>query len=62
MGLFELIIFLALIGLVTWAVVTYIPMSAGIKQIIQIAAIVVAVWIVLNAFGLVPRDVPVPKF
>jgi len=62
MGLFELLIFLAGVGLVAWALTTYIPMSDGIKRLIQIVAIVVCVWILLNAFGLVPHDVPVPHF
>jgi hypothetical protein len=62
MGLFELLIFLALIGLVTWAIVSFIPMSQGFARLIQIAAVIVGVYIVLGAFGLIPHDVAIPKF
>ena len=61
MGLFELLIFLALLGLIAWALTRYIPMSSGIARLIQIVAVVVGVWVVLGAFGLLPHDVPVPR-
>ena len=51
----------ALIGLAAWALTHYIPMSEGVGKVIQIVAIVVIVVVVLNAFGLIPTDVPVPK-
>jgi hypothetical protein len=60
-GLLELLLFLALLGLGVWALTTYIPMSQGISRLIQIVAVVAAVWIVLGAFGLLPSDVPVPR-
>ena len=61
MGVFELMIWCAGIGLVAWALTTYIPMTEGIKRVIQIVAIVVIVAVVLNAFGLFPRDMAVPR-
>jgi hypothetical protein len=61
MGLFELLIVIALIGLVAWALTHYIPMSDGVAKVIQIVAIVVIVVYVLSAFGLLPRDVAVPR-
>ena len=61
MGLFELLIFLALLGLVTWALTAYIPMSSGIARLIQVVAVVVGAYVVLSAFGLLPHDVPVPR-
>lgn len=61
MGVFELMIVCALIGLIAWAITTYIPMDAMIARVIQIIAIVVIVAFVLGAFGLIPRDVAVPR-
>jgi hypothetical protein len=61
MGVFELLIICALIGLGAWALTTYIPMSVGVARVIQIVAIVIIVAFVLSAFGLIPRDVPVPR-
>lgn len=61
MGVIELMVWCALIGLIAWALTAYIPMSEGVKRVIQIVAIVVIVVVVLNAFGLIPRDMAVPK-
>jgi hypothetical protein len=61
MGLFELLVFIALLGLGVWALVTYVPMSQGFARLIQIVAIIVAVVVVLGAFGLLPSDVTVPR-
>lgn len=38
-------------GVVLWAITTYIPMNAGIKNLIVIVGVIVAVVYVLNAFG-----------
>lgn len=51
MSLISLIIILAVVGLIVWAVTTYIPMDAGIKKLILIVAIVACVLYVLQAFG-----------
>ena len=59
MGVFELLIFCALIGLGAWALTTYIPMSPGIVKVIHIVALCAIVLVVLSAFGLIPHDVPV---
>jgi hypothetical protein len=61
MGLFELLIFIALLGLGVWALTTYIPMPPGFARVIQIIAIVVVVLVVLSAFGLLPSDIAVPR-
>lgn len=54
MTLISLIIVLALVGLITWAVTTYIPMPATFKRLILIVVIVcVVVWL-LGLFGLLP--------
>lgn len=51
MSVLALIFVLVVIGVVTWAVTTYIPMSPGIARLIQIVAGVVAIFYVLSAFG-----------
>ncbi len=52
MSLVTLLVVLVLIGLITWLVTTYIPMDPGVKRVIQIAAVVVAVLYLLSAIGL----------
>jgi hypothetical protein len=63
MGAIGLILVLALLGVITWAVITYIPMPKGFKNLIVIVAVVVAVVYVLNAFGVIGRlpDMRVPQ-
>lgn len=51
MSIVSLLIILVVIGVVIWAVTTYIPMDGGIKRLIQIVGVIIAVFIVLNAFG-----------
>lgn len=52
MDLIQLIITLAVVGVLLWLVETYIPMDAGIKKMLQIVVIiVVAIWL-LQSFGL----------
>jgi acid phosphatase family membrane protein YuiD len=46
------LVVLALIGLLVWALTTYIPMGTGFKNLIYIVAIIFAVIYVLRAFGL----------
>ena len=46
MPIIVLIIWLGLIGLITWAVITYIPMPPAIKTlIIAVVVIAVVLWI-----------------
>jgi len=52
MDVLGLLLILALLGLATWAIVTFIPMPAGFQRLIIIVAVVVAVVYVLNAFGI----------
>lgn len=52
MPLFELIIILVIIGVVMWAVNTYIPMSAGMKKLLNIVVIVAVVLWLMKVFGL----------
>lgn len=51
MPLIQLVIALVVLGVLLWAINTYIPMNATIKRIINVVVIVVAVLYVLSAFG-----------
>jgi O-antigen ligase len=62
MGIFGLLIWLALIGVAAWALVSYVPMPQGMKSLIIIVAIVFGIVIALTAFGVLPmRDMAVPQ-
>lgn len=50
----QLIVEVALIGLVVWAIRTLIPMDPKFAQVITVIAVVCAVLLVLSAFGLLP--------
>ena len=49
----SLLITLVLIGVITYLVTAFIPMDAKIAQLIRIVAIILAVLIVLQAFGVI---------
>jgi hypothetical protein len=51
MGLFELVFVLVIVGVLLWAVNTYIPMDGKIKQILNIAVVVLVVLWLLQGFG-----------
>ena len=58
----QLVIAIEIIGLIVWAVITYIPMPVGFKRAIVIVAIVCVGIYLLRAFGLWGgSDVPVPN-
>lgn len=52
MPILQLIAVLVAFGVIMWAINTYIPMSAGVKKLLNIAVIVVLVLWLLKAFGL----------
>jgi hypothetical protein len=57
----SLIVTLAIIGLIAWAIVTYVPMPQPIKTLIIIVVVVCCIIIVINAFGITNYDLPVPR-
>lgn len=57
----SLLITLAVVGVILWLVLTYIPMPAPIKQVIIVVAVICIVVYVLRAFGVWGSDVPVPQ-
>lgn len=48
---------IAIIGLIVYGVITYIPMPPAFKNIIIVVAIVVVVWYLLVTFALLPANV-----
>jgi hypothetical protein len=52
MSLIGLLILLSAIGLITWLLVTFIPMETTIRRIIIIVAVVLVVLVVLQAMGI----------
>ena len=51
MPIISLILTLVVIGVLLWAVNTYIPMDAKIKQILNIVVVICVVIWLLNVFG-----------
>ena len=52
MDLISVIIILAIVGVILWALNQYVPMAAPIKSIINIVAIIVVVLWLLQVFGI----------
>jgi hypothetical protein len=53
MSIVSLILALAVIGVLLWAVNTYVPMAPAIKQILNVVVVIVVVLWLVNVFGLV---------
>ena len=51
MPLISLVIVLIVVGVLLWAINTYIPMDGKIKSILNIVVVIVVVLWLLNAFG-----------
>lgn len=54
MTIMQLIVSLVLLGVAGWFINAYIPMQDGIKRILNIVLVVVAIVIALFAFGILP--------
>ena len=55
MSLISTILTLVVVGVILWAINTYIPMDGKIKQILNVVVVIVVILWVLQAFGLL-RD------
>lgn len=62
MGLIQLVVVLIVLGVLLWAVNTYIPMDARIKQIVNAVVIIgIVIWLLLllmAAVGLISYPGP----
>lgn len=54
-----LILMLALLGLIVWAVITFIPMPQPLKTVIVAVVVIAAIIYVLGAFGF--GDIAIPR-
>lgn len=63
MSLLGLVVAIALIGLITWAITTFIPMPPGFKRTIYVVAIICVVLFILTAMGLwdQAKEIKVPR-
>lgn len=52
----HLLLVLALIGFLTWLIITYIPMPDIFKKVIVVIVVIVLIFYVLNLFGF--SDIP----
>lgn len=52
MPLLQVVVALVIVGVVLWVINTYIPMSAGIKKILNLVVIVAVILYLLDLFGL----------
>lgn len=58
----SLLIVIALIGVLTWALVTFLPMPGQFKTLIVVVAVIFCVLYALSAFGVFRvHDPPVPQ-
>jgi hypothetical protein len=58
-----LILTLVLVGVGLWAVNTYIPMDAKIKQILNVVVVILVILWLLRVFGVLGggNDIPIPQ-
>lgn len=54
MALVQLVVLLIVLGVALWAINRYLPMEATIKNILNLIVILIALLLVLSAFGLLP--------
>ncbi len=56
MDLLTLIVVLVAVGFLLWAVNTYVPMAPGVKNLLNVAVVVLLVlWLLTSLFGVVPN-------
>lgn len=54
-----LLLTLALVGLVVWLIITYIPMPAPFKTVITVVAVLFVILWLIRVLGI--ADVPIPS-
>jgi len=59
MGLIELLVLIAVVGFLVWALTAYVPMPAPFKTAIIVIAVIVLVLFVLRALGI--GDIPLRR-
>ena len=51
MTIIALLVALALVGLVTWLLVTFVPMPQALKTVLIVVAVIIAILVAAAAFG-----------
>lgn len=54
----ELLVTLAIVGLIAWALVQLVPMPSQVRTVIVVVAVLICLLIVLRAFGVADLGVP----
>jgi len=54
MPLLSLIIIIVLVGVLLWAINTYVPMAPNIKTLLNIVVVVILVFWILGLLGILP--------
>ena len=52
MPLIQLVVVLVVVGMILWAINSYIPMQATIKRILNVVVVIVVVLWLLSVFGI----------
>lgn len=61
MGIIEFVIIACILGLIAWAVTTYLPLPSPVKTIIIVAVVIVLILLLMQALGLLGGDVQIPE-
>lgn len=61
MGIIEFLIIAAVLGLIAWALVSFVPMPQAVKTIIIVAVCLVLVLLLLKATGVLDHDIRIPR-
>lgn len=61
MDLVSFILLCVVVGLLVWAVNSYLPIPPPIKTIILVAAVIVLIVILLRALGVLDTSVQIPR-
>lgn len=51
MGIITVILVIALVGVLMWAINTYLPMQQGIKNLLNVVVVIILIIWLLHAFG-----------
>lgn len=61
MTVLYLLLVLAAIGVLAWAITEFVPMPEKMKQLIVVVACLIGLFYVLAAFGVLQSHIAVPK-
>jgi hypothetical protein len=59
MSLISIVFVLLIVGVVLWLINAYVPMAGPIKTLLNAVVVIVLIWWLLKAFGLLSTGPPV---